>query len=145
MQPLGTEGKGRISGKEPLKLQTATIPFGVGFRLGISRMWRLGLEATYVKTFSDYIDDVSTVSQDPTGLNPVIAHFSNPAQQNEHWFRPGDQRGDPKHMDAYYQLNIVLTRNITCKEVKFQRVLSRKIKLKRNSRTRNVKKLRHFK
>jgi hypothetical protein len=52
--------------------------------LGISSIWRLGSEATYVKTFSDYIDDVSTVYQDPTGLIPDIAHFSNPAQQNEY-------------------------------------------------------------
>jgi hypothetical protein len=145
LQPLGTEGQGRIPGKEPYKLWTATIPFGVGFRLGISRMWRLGLEATYVKTFSDYIDDVSTVYQDPTGLNPIIAHFSNPAKQNAHWFRPNDQRGDPKHKDAYYQLNVVLTRNITYREVRFQRVLSRKIKLKKNYRSRKIKKLRHFK
>jgi hypothetical protein len=145
LQPLGTEGQGRIPGKVPYKLWTPTIPFGFGFRTGISRMWRLGIEATYVKTFSDYIDDVSTVYQDPTGLNPVVAHFSNPAQQNIHWFRPGDQRGDPTHKDAYYQLNVVLSRNITYKEVRFQRVLTRKIKIKKTSNKRKVKKLRHFK
>ncbi len=64
-----------------------------------------------------------------------MANFSNPTKQNEHWFRPGDHRGDPNLKDAFYQMNIVLIRNITFKEVKFQRVLSRKIKLKRNSRT----------
>jgi hypothetical protein len=80
-------------------------------------MWRLGLEATYVKTFSDYIDDVSGVYYDKSKFQSgLAAHFSNPAKQNLDWFRPGDQRGDPTHKDAYYHLNIILTRNITYKE-----------------------------
>ncbi len=144
LQPLGTEGQGRIPGKNPYKLWTATIPIGIGFRVGVSRMWRLGLEATYVKTFSDYIDDVSTVYQDATGLNPIVTHFSNPAQQNQQWFQPGDQRGDPKHKDAYYNLNLVITRNITYNEVRFQRHLSRKIKMNNKSRGSKVKKLRRY-
>lgn len=81
-------------------------------------MWRLGVEATYVKTFSDYIDDVSGVYYDASNFQSgLAAYFSNHAKQNFDWFRPGYQRGDPKHKDAYYHLNIILTRNITYKEV----------------------------
>ncbi len=114
---LRTEGQGLNGGPEPYRKYTLTIPVGIGFRIGISRMWRLGIEATYVKTFSDYIDDVSGVYYDPSKLQSgLAAHFSNPANQNKDWFRPGDQRGDPAHKDAYYHLNIILTRNITYKE-----------------------------
>jgi len=102
---------------ELYKRYTFTIPIGIGFRVGISRMWRLGIEATYVKTFSDYIDDVRGVYYDPNKMQSGIAsYFSNPAHQNLDWFRIGDQRGDPTHKDAYYHLNIILTRNITYKE-----------------------------
>jgi hypothetical protein len=125
LQPLRTEGQGLKGGPEPYKKYTLTIPVGIGFRVGISRMWRLGIEATYVKTFSDYIDDVSGVYYDPSKLQSgLAAHFSNPANQNLEWFKPGDQRGDPTHKDAYYHLNIILTRNITYKE--FNMNLNRK-------------------
>lgn len=117
LHSLRTEGQGLKGGPEAYKKYTFTIPFGIGFRVGISRMWRLGLEATYVKTFSDYIDDVSGVYYDPSKYQSgIAAHFSNPAVKNLDWFRPGDQRGDPLHKDAYYHLNIILTRNITYKE-----------------------------
>ena len=114
LQPLRTEGQGYTGGPEAYKPYTLIIPFGIGFRVGINRLWRIGLEASYVKTFSDYIDDVSGVYFDPAKLDSDLAsHFSNPANQNAHWFGPGEQRGDPSNKDAYYHLNIILTRNIT--------------------------------
>jgi hypothetical protein len=119
LTPLRTEGQGLKGGPAPYKRYTLTIPFGIGFRVGINRMWRIGIEATYVKTFSDYIDDVSSVYYDPNKYQSgLAAHFSNPATQNLDWFRPGDQRGDPEHKDAYYHLNFILTRNITYKEIR---------------------------
>jgi len=139
LAPLRTEGQGLKGGPKPYKLATITIPFGIGFRVGISRMWRLGLEATYVKTFSDYIDDVSGVYFDPSKYQSgLAAHFSNPATQNLDWFNPGEQRGDPKHKDAYYHLNVILTRNITYKG--FKSNFGKGIKISGKS-----KKLRRFK
>ncbi len=119
LKPLRTEGQGLKGGPEPYKRFTFTIPVGIGFRVGISRMWRLGVEATYVKTFSDNIDDVSGVYFDQSKYQSgLAAHFANPAKQNLDWYRPGDQRGDPTHKDAYYHLNVILTRNITYKDFK---------------------------
>jgi len=120
LRPLNTEGQGLEGGaKETLPI-TATIPMGIGFRIGLNRMWRLGIEATYVKTFSDYIDDVSTVYYDPTKLGSAeAAYLSNPSPQAS-WFAPGEQRGD-KQKDAYFYLNIVAYRNITYKDYAGQR------------------------
>lgn len=121
LRPLNTEGQGMEDGAKKTMPITATIPVGVGFRMGLNRMWRLGIEATYVKTFSDYIDDVSTVYYDPTKLGSAqAAYLSNPSQQNSTWFAPGEQRGD-KQKDAYFYLNIVAYRNLTYRDYAGQR------------------------
>jgi hypothetical protein len=79
------------------------------------------LEVSYVKTFSDYIDDVSTVYADPASFSSeAAAYLSNPAVGNP-WFAPGYQRGDSKQKDAYYHLNLIITKNLTFKDYGRQR------------------------
>ena len=116
LDPLNTEGQGLAGGaKETLPI-SATIPMGIGFRFGVGRMWRFGIEATYVKTFTDYMDDVSTNYYDPSLLgSPAAQYLSNPAIDNTTWFAPGQQRGQAQK-DAYYYLNIVVQKNITYKD-----------------------------
>jgi hypothetical protein len=116
LDPLNTEGQGMTGGaKETLPI-SATIPIGIGFRFGVGRMWRFGIEATYVKTFTDYMDDVSTNYYDPNLLgSPAAQYLSNPAIDNTAWFAPGQQRGQAQK-DAYYYLNIVVQKNITYKD-----------------------------
>lgn len=118
LRPLRTEGQGLDGGPSEYLPVTATVPFGFGFKVGINRMWRVAIEASYVKTFSDYIDDVSGVYYDANELAAQVgtasAYLSNPAYQNASWFSAGDQRGD-KQKDAYFYTNIVFSRNITYK------------------------------
>lgn len=116
LRPLSTEGQGLEGGPKKYLPVTATIPFGVGFRMGLSSNWRIGIEATYVKTFSDYLDDVSGVYYDPAILaaqvGPASAHLSNPSKTPS-MFEPGSQRGDKKDKDAYFYLNLTVSKNIT--------------------------------
>jgi hypothetical protein len=108
LRPLKTEGQSSMY--SPL---TLTIPTGVGFRMGVSRMWRVGLELAYVKTFSDYVDDVSTTYANPTQFSSAeAAYFSNPVAGNP-IFNPGEKRGDSNQKDAYYHVNLIVTRNLT--------------------------------
>lgn len=111
---LNTEGQGLPGGPADYKRVTATIPFGIGMRMGINRFWRVGLEFTYVKTFSDYIDDVHGTYYDAsvlaTEFGPESAYLSNPSSSP--WFGTGLQRGD-KQNDALYYFNITVTRNLT--------------------------------
>jgi hypothetical protein len=102
---------------KPYSPLTFTIPMGIGFRMGISKMWRVGLELAYVKTFTDYMDDVSTNYADPSLLSSEGAYFSNPDSP----YTIGDKRGDPNQKDAYYHMNVVFTRNITYKDYGRQR------------------------
>jgi len=61
LQPLGTEGQGIGSQPEFYSRFTAVIPVGFGISKKVWNYWMLGIEMSYRKTFSDYIDDVSTV------------------------------------------------------------------------------------
>lgn len=117
LRPLKTEGQGYEDGAKAYSNFTLTIPLGFGMRIATGRDWRVGIEATYNATFSDYIDDVSTVYFDPAVLNseigPLAAQASNPAIGNTSWFVPGQQRGDPGENDAVLYVNIVFTKNLS--------------------------------
>jgi hypothetical protein len=121
LKPLRTEGQGFPNRPKEYSLVTPIIPVGLGFRMGIDRMWRVGLELTYFKTFSDYIDDASTTGFDTDLLQEkygtVSAFMSNPArtEQEKAWFSNGQQRGNPKYKDAFVYANVIVVRNITYK------------------------------
>lgn len=69
LQPLGTEGQ-YLSGSypEPYKLWQFSIPFGGGVYIKLSRSFDLAFEMGLRKTFTDYLDDVSTAYPDLTKL-----------------------------------------------------------------------------
>ena len=87
LQPLGTEGQGLTAypDNKPYKLASFAIPFGIGLKWSVSRRVSLGLEWGLRKTFTDYLDDVSTGYPDPTVLRAekgaLAAALSN--RQNE--------------------------------------------------------------
>lgn len=117
LRDMHTEGQGLPNGPAEYKRITATVPLGIGFRMGINRLWRVGLEATYVKTFSDYIDDVHGEYYDSDVIGEAYgsqaAYLSNPSNTPEA-FNPRSRRGG-KQNDSFLYLNIVVTRNITYK------------------------------
>ncbi|MAO32375.1 MAG: hypothetical protein CL824_02620, partial [Crocinitomicaceae bacterium] len=90
LRPLNTEGQGDvIDSYAPV---TLTVPFGFGMRFGINSIWRVGFEVAYVKTFSDYIDDVSTNCYENPNASAQSQYFSDPSVDdlstavNEEWF-----------------------------------------------------------
>lgn len=117
LRPLRTEGQGLPGGAEEYGPINFAIPFGIGFKLGIGNFWRIGMEVSYNKTFTDYLDDVSTDYYDPSVLAAEVGddavYAANPAIENHGWFTEGMQRGNPNDKDAYLFANIILTRNIT--------------------------------
>lgn len=70
LQPLGTEGQGITAypDKTPYKLSSFAIPFGFGFKFNVSKRVSIGLEWGLRKTFTDYLDDVSSRYADPALL-----------------------------------------------------------------------------
>jgi hypothetical protein len=101
LQPLGTEGQNvGYDGRKPYKTIGVNIPFGLGVKVSIGK--KIGLTAFWEmhKTFTDYIDDVSSTyylvgpAIDP---NDVIGIHSDPTRNHQ----PGMQRGNPKSYDWY--------------------------------------------
>jgi hypothetical protein len=64
LRDLSTEGQGIKEGTKPYSSISYCIPMGLGFRYSLNQQMGLGLELGFRKTFTDYIDDVSTVYYD---------------------------------------------------------------------------------
>lgn len=124
LQPLGTEGQNvGFSGRKPYKTLGVDIPFGLGVKVSISK--KIGLTAFWEmhKTFTDYIDDVSSTYY-LTGLaidpNDQSGMLSDPTRNH----LPGMQRGNPKTNDWYSFSGLTVTYQFTlrgsrkCKENK---------------------------
>ncbi len=111
LQPLGTEGQ-NVSQKNRYKLYQICIPFGIGSRYYWDEHWGVGIKAGVRKTFTDYIDDVSTVYYDNNKIiqtNGYIAgYLADPSKssrdndpKNNYVTNAGQQRGDPRDKDSY--------------------------------------------
>lgn len=115
LRPLGTEGQNFPDGPKKYLPVTLTIPVGIGFKVGIGRTWRFGMEVTYHKTFTDYMDDVSGEYYDEAALfaqNQTAGALANPTYRPD-WFYTGAQRGNPKDKDSFFFVNFSLIKNIT--------------------------------
>lgn len=112
LKPLRTEGQGMTEYKERIdyKLTQMEVPMGVGFKYYTSDDVFFGFELLHRKTFTDYVDDVSTsyINSDLfdkylSPENAVVAkqvyyrgynNLSRPAN--------GEQRGQKKNNDAFF-------------------------------------------
>jgi hypothetical protein len=92
---------------------TFSIPFGGGVRYKVNSYIDLGFEMAYRKTFTDYIDDVSTVYKNNASFSdPVAAALADRTAEGgynvnydtpdgSHW-AAGHQRGNPNRKDGYF-------------------------------------------
>lgn len=127
LQPLGTEGQGIKTGMKKYSRVSVCIPVGIGVKYALDRRWGIGLEVGMRKTFTDYIDDVSTVYYDANeiaanngNLGAAAAWFSNPGTGNitaannggidPTWV--GQQRGDASDNDAYMFMHLTVNYKI---------------------------------
>ena len=108
LQPLGTEGQGYVPTREKYSRIQMCIPVGIGFKYTLDRSWGVGLELGLRKTFTDYIDDVSTTYFDFAGYGvPNAAELeaiADPSLGDPNAGAatgPGMQRGDPRDKDSY--------------------------------------------
>jgi opacity protein-like surface antigen len=110
LQDLKTEGEGLPGGANPYHRVSVCIPVGIGLKYALSRNWSVGFEMSGRKTFTDYIDDVSTVYYDPAALSavsPLSPQLADPSlgtiptATKPNADGTGAQRGDPKDKDAY--------------------------------------------
>jgi len=116
LRPLSTEGQGLVGGTKKYSPVAITVPFGFGFRVGVTREWRVGVEASYTKVFSDNLDDVNSKYYNKSLLTAqkgeLAAALADRSTANLSGYAGGMQRGDVQN-DSYYFINVVFTRNVT--------------------------------
>lgn len=118
LKPLHTEGQGfpEYPDRKEYKLTQFNIPMGIGIKYFISEDVNLGIEMINRKTFTDYLDDVSTTYIDNNlfyknmPLNTAVLadrmHDKTAGSQN----RSGEsKRGTSTNMDSYYSGGIKLS------------------------------------
>jgi Outer membrane protein beta-barrel domain len=97
LEPLHTEGVAysRVG---------LVIPYGLGIRFKLTPQVNLAIEGGWRKTFTDYLDDVSTVYKDPATFTDPIAKAlaDRSAPDDTH----NSIRGNPKNKDSYMLLNV---------------------------------------
>jgi opacity protein-like surface antigen len=122
LHPLHTEGEGftEYPNRKNYSLTQLNIPLGAGLKYFLSDNVNIGVELLYRKTFTDYIDDVSTTYIDPYLFNKYLsAADANIAIQifdkssgTLTRTDPGYQRGNSKNNDAYFSLLFKLGINL---------------------------------
>lgn len=116
LKPLHTEGEGfpEYPDRKEYSLTQINIPMGFGFKYYVSERVTISMELLLRKSFTDYIDDVSTNYIDPnlfdkylTPQNAIIARkisdkmygIVTPSVSR---YAPGTQRGNPNQNDTYF-------------------------------------------
>jgi hypothetical protein len=109
LRSLGTEGQNvGFDGRKPYGKISFAIPFGLGLKYSFSRRFGIAAEWGLRKTFTDYIDDVSTTyyldgtqisEQDPEQI------LSDPTKLHQ----PYMERGNPRNNDWYAFTGLSLT------------------------------------
>jgi hypothetical protein len=108
LRPLRTENV-------DYKHVTRILPFGAGFYLKFSSRVQLNLEGGFRKTFTDYLDDVSSYNYQPleSFSDPMAAELSMRAEEGSEYRQSyivyneqgevitRQQRGNPKKKDHY--------------------------------------------
>lgn len=111
LRKLHTEGQGLPGGPKPYSNFSVCIPVGMGMKYKINDHVSFGAEFGLRKTFTDYLDDVSTRYYNKSVLckqyGATSAALSDPGLGEI----PGatntsSQRGNPKYKDSYMFLSL---------------------------------------
>lgn len=110
LSELGTEGQmsDLYPDRYPYNLYGLSMPFGFGFKAMLSKNFVISVEYGFRKTWTDYLDDVSTtyVRAESFESNEIAASL---ADKSEVPNMEGSQRGDDSLDDWYSYFNVTLT------------------------------------
>lgn len=109
LQELGTEGQNiGFDGRSPYQTTQIAFPFGFGVKYSLSKKLGFAFEWGIRKTFTDYIDDVSTTYYlNGESINPsdVEQIMSDPTRSHQ----PYEARGNSSTQDWYAFFGVTVT------------------------------------
>ncbi|MBA2761448.1 MAG: outer membrane beta-barrel protein [Segetibacter sp.] len=112
LKPLLTEGQGftEYPGRTGYKLTQLCLPFGAGAKYELSPAFNVRLEFLYRYTSTDYIDDASKSSIDPSlyekYLSSENATIASDLTKRSRDYASGYLRGGTKTEDKYFTINV---------------------------------------
>jgi len=117
LRPLHTEGQGLPGGPKQYSNWSVSIPFGAYYKITFNRKWSVGIDISWTKTFTDYIDDVSGVYYNKDTLRKyygdLSAYMSDPNLGLIPGFSSPDASGNPaqrgdKEKDSYITIKLTV-------------------------------------
>lgn len=139
LKPLRTEGQGmaKFPNKKEYDLTQINLPYGIGLKYFVSDKFAISFEIVNRKTFTDYIDDVSTnyisnedfyehFGQNSAQAQMAIQMANKSAFANGGNYRAGfgigSKRGTPTRNDAYYSSSVKVSIRLgRSDEIKYNR------------------------
>jgi hypothetical protein len=131
LKGLSTEGEGlaEYPDRKPYNLFQFSIPFGGGIKFRVTDHIVLAYEIGLRKTFTDYLDDVSTRYVDPAillnarGPGAVAMAFRGDELKGSGLTYPvtGTVRGNPAHKDWYYFSGIRVSIDLSTRALSMRR------------------------
>lgn len=119
LQPLATEGQGTTAfpDRQRYQLLEVAMPFGVGYRWRLSPSVHISAEYGWRKTWTDYLDDVSTtyvgeeVLSSQSDANPMSVILADRSGEVEPGYvnAPGIKRGDDSLKDWYSYFSVTIS------------------------------------
>ena len=119
LQVLGTEGQNQTQypDKKVYSLTQVAIPLGIGYKFSPSSKVRIGIEAGYRITFTDYLDDVSGTYADPALLYVTKGQIASALSDRRHEINPSatnslenQKRGRSISNDGYFFVGITVSK-----------------------------------
>lgn len=107
LKTIGTEGQYLADEDRPYSELDLVIPYGLGYKFRLAKSTSLVLDLGFRKTFTDYLDDVSTVYADPTSLTEANGAEATILADRSVVKNPtGFERGNPDKNDMYFLLGL---------------------------------------
>ena len=123
LQPLSTEGQGlsQFPKQRLYKLTDISLAFGGGARFAISDCINICIDFSQRKTFTDYLDDLSSMYVDKNILLQAkgpkaveLAYRGDEIPGGQPYPGHGEQRGTPSEMDWYYFFGATMEVKLNC-------------------------------
>ncbi len=126
--PKGMRGLSQYPDRKQYALDQISIPFGGGVKFAVNQNISLGWEFRFNKTFTDYIDDVSTTlcrqkrftrCKRRQGQLSWLIGVAKPYTAVPVYPAAGTKRGNPNTKDWYYFSGITLSYRLFAREANY--------------------------
>ena len=109
LRPLKTEGQ-----ENPYSPISFSTPYGLGAIIKTATFYKFGIYFRYMKNYTDYLDDISTVYAHNAGEGNIANQYNGPEESSAS-FSIDQIRGNPKSLDDIFMLNLSFSKIISSK------------------------------